>query len=303
MFIDHVNLNHIRVFECVYRTRSMTLAAQELHLTQSGVSQHIKSLEDMLGVQLFDRIQQKLVATSAGALLFKRSSQGLREIEEALWTIKGADQQLSGTVTIGMPTEFGTNLVLPLLAQIAKKHPLIHFKLNLGLASAMNSMLLGGEVDFAFVDDFRLDRRIKTERVYDETLELCISEELIKKVGTPKNTRRYFESLEYVEYQEDEPVLRKWFAHHLHTKHIDLNVRTTVMDVQALARLIVADVGAGILPGHRVAKLEQQGRKIYRFKGCGKPLKNTISIAYLAERTHAPPTLTTIDALKTGLLR
>jgi DNA-binding transcriptional LysR family regulator len=303
MFIDHVNLNHIRVFECVYRTRSMTQAAQELHLTQSGVSQHIKSLEDMLGVQLFDRIQQKLVATSAGALLFKKSSQGLREIEQALWALKGADQQLSGNVTIGMPTEFGNNLVLPLLAQIAKKHPLIHFKLNLGLASAMNAMLLSGEVDFAFVDDFRMDRRIKIERVYDETLELCASEELIKRVGAPKNTRKFFESLEYVEYQEDEPVLRKWFAHHLHSKHIDLNVRATVMDVQALARLIVSEVGAGILPSHRVTKLEQQGQRLYRFKGCGKPLKNTISIAYLTERTHTPPTVATIEALKAGLLR
>lgn len=63
MIIDRINLNHLRVFECVYRTKSMTIAAEELHLTQSGVSQHIRSLEESLDIRLFDRIKHKLVPT------------------------------------------------------------------------------------------------------------------------------------------------------------------------------------------------------------------------------------------------
>lgn len=301
MIIDHVNLNHIRVFECVFRTRSMTLAAQELHLTQSGVSQHIKSLEDMLGIRLFDRIQQKLVPTSAANQLFKRSSQGLNEIEQALWQIKGGEAQLAGQISIGMPIEFGNNVILPLISAICRKHPLIRFTLRLDFANVMNDMLMKGELDFAFVDDFRMDRRIKTEKVYDEVLELCATDEFLKSKGAPKNTRRYFESLEYVEYQAGEPILRVWFAHHLNTKHIDLNVRTTVMDVQAVARLIISDVGAGILPGHLLAKLQKEGHKLYTFKGCGKPVKNTISVAYLSDRSHSPTVLTVLDSLKKSL--
>ncbi|MCC6137911.1 MAG: LysR family transcriptional regulator, partial [Bdellovibrionaceae bacterium] len=59
MLLDQINMNYLRIFEAVYRTRSMTQAANELHLTQSGISQHIKSLEDTLDLQLFDRIKQK----------------------------------------------------------------------------------------------------------------------------------------------------------------------------------------------------------------------------------------------------
>src|SRR4051812_5232545 len=113
MLIDHVNLNHLRVFECVYRTRSMTTASRELHLTQSGVSQHIKTFEDGLGVKLFDRIKQRLIPTSAAALLFKRCAEGLYGIEQALTEIKGGEKQLSGTVNIGMPIEFGNNIMMP----------------------------------------------------------------------------------------------------------------------------------------------------------------------------------------------
>lgn len=304
MILDHVNLNHIRVFESVFRTGSMTNAAQELHLTQSGVSQHIKSLEEMLGVRLFDRIQQKLVPTSEGNLLYKGCSQGLTYIERALSSIKGGKEELAGTVSIGMPIEFGNNVVLPLLAELSKTYQRIQFRLQLDFASAMNDLLLKGELDFAFVDEFQMDRRITIDRVYDEILELCATEEFLKTRGTIKNTRSYFESLEYVEYQEDSPLLKMWFKHHLGhlgARHFDINVRTTVMDVQAVARLILADVGAGILPSHLVSKLDQEGQKLFSFKGCGKPLKNTISVAYLAERTHSPTTTTVLDLLKKAL--
>lgn len=298
MIIDHVNLNHIRIFECVFRTKSMTHAATELHLTQSGVSQHIKSLEDMLGVKLFDRIKQKLVPTSSGRVLFEKCSQGLSVIEKALWTVKGADNQLSGIVSIGMPIEFGNNLVLPILAQLSKKHPLVHFKIKLGFASAMNDMLLDGSLDFAFIDDFKVNSRIKIEKVFDEVLELCASEVYMKKKPASKNVRAYYECLEYVEYQDEEPVLRMWFLHHLGSRLLDLTVRATIMDVQGIARLIQSDVGAGILPHHLLMKLQKDGHKIYRFKGCGKPLKNTISAAYLSERTQTPTVLAVLDSLR-----
>ena len=43
--LDTLNLNYLRIFMAVYRTGSMTQAARELHLTQSGISQQIKSLD------------------------------------------------------------------------------------------------------------------------------------------------------------------------------------------------------------------------------------------------------------------
>src|SRR5262245_56732646 len=131
MFIDNINLNHLRVFECVYRTKSMTQASQELHLTQSGVSQHIKAFEDSLGTRLFDRIKQKLVPTSQANQLYKRCRDSLFGIERTLSEIKGAEKQLIGTVKIGMPIEFGNNLIVPLLAKFGREHPLVRFRLTL----------------------------------------------------------------------------------------------------------------------------------------------------------------------------
>jgi len=278
----------------------MTLASQELHLTQSGVSQHIKAFEDALGLKLFDRIKQRLVPTSAAQNLFERASRNLLGLEEAVSVVKGEDSELSGMVTIGVPIEFGNNVIIPLLSKFSKKHPGVKFTLRLGFASAMNDKILNGEFDFAFVDDFRMDRGITIESVYDEVLELCITPDSLKKPGNPKHLRKYYEGLDYVEYQKDEPILRMWFAHHLNSKNLNLTVRATVMDVQGVAHFILNGLGAGVLPGHLVLKLQEEGNKLYTFKGCGKPLKNQISMAYLRERTQSTAARSVMEWLRSS---
>lgn len=287
MLIDQVNLNHLRIFESVFRTRSMTQASRELHLTQSGVSQHIKSLEEVLGVRLFDRINQRIVPTRDGVRLYELCSRELTEIERALFEIQGGKRELAGTVVIGMPIEFGNNVVLPRVTEFSRRYPKVSFSFKLDFASAMNEMLLRGEVDFAFVDEYAMDRRIETKPVYDEILELCVHPELLGKYGAPRLEKKYFEKLPYIAYQEDEPVLRMWFSHHLNTRQIHLDVKARLMDVQGVATLILNRMGVGILPAHLLDKLRKQDWPLETLPGSGTPVMNHLSLAWLRGRTQS----------------
>src|SRR5215203_4435257 len=60
-------LQTLRAFEAAGRLLSMTLAAEELHVTHGAVSRHIKTLEDHLGVALFRRLTRRIVLTDEGA--------------------------------------------------------------------------------------------------------------------------------------------------------------------------------------------------------------------------------------------
>jgi len=285
MISHDLNLNLLRVFESVYRTGSMTEAAKELHLTQSGVSQHITALEDVLGVKVFDRIRQRLLPTEKGHLLYRRTSESLNSIENVIFDVRGQERAFSGNVNIGMPIEFGNNIVMPIIAGFLKKYPKVTFNFTLGYATTMNELLLKGELDFAVIDEFKMDRSISTQKVFDEILELCGSEDLLNEKGAPKHNLKYYENLDYVEYQTGNYVLNMWFKHHLNKSHPDLNVKAYIMDVQGIARLIVNKVGVGVLPSHVVQKMQVQGEPIQTFRGCGKPLKNSIGIAKLTQRT------------------
>jgi DNA-binding transcriptional LysR family regulator len=284
MLIDQINLNQLRVFESVYRTKSMTHAARELHLTQSGVSQHIKALEDVLELKLFDRIKQKLVPTPSARELYKHTAKSFEDIETILSKLKKTDKELSGMVSIGMPIEFGNNIVLPLLNAFQQRHPKVRFKIRQGFPFEMNHLLLTGDLDFAFVDSFSMDKGIHTEPVYDEVLELCVS----KKLGLPAKGQtdfEFYEKLAYVDYQEEQSVLSLWMKHHTGQKGAELDVRVYVMDAQAIAKLILQGTGAGVLPGHLLQRLSQTEENLQILRGSGKPLMNTISIAYLEDKT------------------
>lgn len=306
MIIDRINLNHLRIFESVYRTLSMTHASRELHLTQSGVSQHIKALEDSLEIKLFDRLKQRLVPTNSAHELYKVCDAGFKNIETAIAELrKSASNELSGTVHIGMPIEFGNNVVLPLLARFGLMHPRVKFSLKYGFATEMNEAVLGGTLDFAFIDEFTMDRRVQVEKVFDESLYLCATADLIKRAGIKKTAAKFeredFEKLHYVDYQSGEPVLQMWFRHHL-KKLPKLNVRATVMDVQGVARLILEGLGAGVLPQHLFDVLnEKNPGALQSFKGCGRPLQNTISLASLTHRTASLQSRAVFDYLKKAI--
>ncbi len=316
MIIDQLNLNHLRIFEVVLRAKSVTAAAQELHLTQSGVSQHLKAFEEMLGVTLFDRIKGRMVPTAEAQTLYERCQRSLGEIEQALTDIKSGGRQVSGLVTVGMPIEFGHNVILPLLAEFGKQHPSVKFSVRFGFAGVMSEALVAGEMDFAFVDDMAIDRRIDTSPVYDEVLELCVSQSLLRQSmelgGKPKSTkdleaalgtrdRRFFETLPFVDYQKDEAILRLWFQHHLGSQALRLNLRATVVDVQGVARLVMGGLGAGVLSDHLIQKLRNEGHDIEVFRGSGRSLKNTISAAWLRDRTLTPATALLRDWLREQL--
>jgi DNA-binding transcriptional LysR family regulator len=300
MLIDQINLNQLRVFESVYRTKSMTHAARELHLTQSGVSQHIKALEDVLALKLFDRIKQKLVPTPSAKELYKHTAKSFEDIETILNRLKKTDKELTGVVSLGVPIEFGNNIIIPLLFEFQKKHPKVKFKIRQGFPFEMNKLILAGELDFAFVDSFALDKGIKTEPVYDEALDLCVS----KKLGVAVKASTdfdFYEKLSYVDYQEEQSVLSLWMKHHTGVKGAELDVRVYVMDAQAVSRMVMQGVGAGVLPGHLTQQLIAQDGDLQILKGSGKPLFNMISMAYLEEKTLNASAKAVFEFLRAGL--
>ena len=81
-----LNLHQLNVFVTAAETLSFTKTAKRLHLTQSGVSQQVKALENHLGIDLFLRKGRRLAVTDAGKVLLPMA----REIVEG--SIRAAER-------------------------------------------------------------------------------------------------------------------------------------------------------------------------------------------------------------------
>lgn len=114
-------LKALRVFEVTARQGSMTRAAQELHVTHSAVSHQITTLEDALGVRLFDRVGRRLQLTEQGLDLLPAVTAAFEEIATA--TERMGRPVNSGQLSIaGMPA-FLSFWIMPRLSEFTSRYP------------------------------------------------------------------------------------------------------------------------------------------------------------------------------------
>jgi LysR family glycine cleavage system transcriptional activator len=121
-------LNALRSFEAAARYESFTRAAEELHVTQSAVSQQVKALEAQLGLKLFNRERQRLKITPAGR-------DYLVEIREALDHVGAATERLmqrhsAGVLTVSTSQDFAAKWLVHRLARFAAAHPGIDLRVS-----------------------------------------------------------------------------------------------------------------------------------------------------------------------------
>ena len=138
----------IELFLAAARHANMTLAAEELGLSQPALSKGIKALEKDLGVQLLERGRFGVEPTSFGSALMHHAQvmeAEMRNAREEIEALKGAQ---TGHVLLGCgPTE--ANRLLPLaLNEFSKVHPHLKCTVLYGLNESLMPMLKNGELDF-----------------------------------------------------------------------------------------------------------------------------------------------------------
>jgi LysR family glycine cleavage system transcriptional activator len=114
-------LNAVRAFAVAARHQSFRLAAEELHVSHSAVSRHIKLLEDYLGVLLFERRIRQSVLTPAGQRFYEQVSAGLSQIANAATALK--QHAALPTVKINVRPSFAVLWLTPRLADFIAQHP------------------------------------------------------------------------------------------------------------------------------------------------------------------------------------
>ncbi|KES23029.1 MULTISPECIES: LysR family transcriptional regulator [Pseudomonas] len=143
-------LREMQLFVAVYETRSFTAAATREFATQSGISQHIKQLEEWLGVQLFDR-QKAVEPTAAGTAFYQHCLQVLAANDKALQALGSFEHGLSGEVRFGVTATLATYQLAPAYLRLMEQNP----NASIAVIDAPSNMLIdrvrANELDFAII--------------------------------------------------------------------------------------------------------------------------------------------------------
>ena len=135
------------------RTRNYTKTAENLHMTQPAVSQHIKYLEEFYGCKFFNYNKKVLTITEQGEALYKyllTMSSDANKIREEIKNIDISKKNLhfGATFTIG---EF---IIPKIISEISSKYPEINISFIIRDTSELLEELKKGNIDFAFIEGF-----------------------------------------------------------------------------------------------------------------------------------------------------
>jgi LysR family transcriptional regulator, glycine cleavage system transcriptional activator len=195
----------LRAFESAARLESFTLAANELHLTQSAISHQIKELEDYFAKPLFIRRNRKVELNSEGKRLLESLSRVFDVIEAACGEVTLApDAQV---LAVHCAPSFAAKWLGPRLASFIKLHPTISIRLTSGPEPI--DLIRNREVDVAISYQATLGGAgvIHTPLGLEEILPLCSP----KILNLKNSAKTQITQLTLIDSSINQMTWNKWF--------------------------------------------------------------------------------------------
>ena len=167
--LPNLNPQNLMVFYLVAKEKSLTSAAEQLYLTQPGISYHIRALESYTNLKLLDIKKQRLVLTPAGEAVYKYA----KEIYQQLVAMENFIRSLrESSLILGVAGIF-LSAVAPILDLFAKQHPEVKLTVRSEETFELVKDMQESKLDFAVV----LKSDYENEKL--KHLTICSSKKLI----------------------------------------------------------------------------------------------------------------------------
>lgn len=185
-----MDFRKLQAFAKVYEMRSFSRAGEDLFLSQPTVSAHVASLEEELGVRLFDRLGRSVLPTQAAEVLYAAAHDVFTRLDGAVAEVRLLQDRVVGDLTVGGST-IPTHYILPeLLAGFVRRHPDVRVHLVAGDSGGIVSQVASGRLAMGLVGADPEMPELEAVPVRDDELLVIGPAELIGQGGDPLRVLR-----------------------------------------------------------------------------------------------------------------
>ncbi len=124
-----MTFEQLKSFLAIVKYKHFTLASQELYISQSSISKHIKSLEKELGVELFNRQHRSIKLTDAGEDFYKFANKSMLDYKNIIFNMKKYSCDESSSISIGVTDTLVEYGLATLISDFQQQYP--HIQINL----------------------------------------------------------------------------------------------------------------------------------------------------------------------------
>lgn len=171
-----MNIQQIKYFLALSDELHYWNTAAKMNITQSALSRQIQSLENELGLLLFERNKRNVKLTPAGRFLKDKWEVQLSEIEYIHQSAKQIHLGESGTIKIAHPDSISASIIPDILAKISIEYPQLQVELLQILYENQQEFLRNYKIDLAITRDINIISGLKSKKIYTDHLALVIPE-------------------------------------------------------------------------------------------------------------------------------
>ena len=252
----------------LYRTRSFSQVAEKLGITQPALSKQILSLENELGVKLFDRSTTPLTITSAGEIFFREAEKLLTQEDFIIKTMEEFSKGKRGSLTVGISPFRSLYLIPEVAKRFKEKYPDIQLILREAGSDILKREVTEGKYDLAVlnlpVDETVLDVTL----IEADTLVLAVPNELSSNLlskgngSLPKISLEECKDIPFVVVGQTQEM-RRLFDKSCAAAGFQPQIAMEVVGLSTAFAMCKAGIGATLLPLQFVKSTDYSGVSLF----------------------------------------
>lgn len=250
---DSLDTRRLRMFVVVANLGSMRKAADELGLTPSALSHGVRALEDELGTTLFERMSSGLVLTASGQTLLTAARDLVVRLDEAIADFRGGKRWEESQLRIGVTDTACRYLIPAVVREFRESFPNTSLKLEVATAERLVERMNEGYLDLA-IAPLGID--------YPDFEQIGLGTDELVFVVHPLHPWTEMEAVGVGEIARERLILPtprspvyRCVEEYYRNERMRLKPFIELDDEEAVKRLVMLDIGVGILPSW-VAKKE-----------------------------------------------
>ncbi|WP_073339093.1 LysR family transcriptional regulator [Clostridium grantii] len=253
-----MTIRHLQVFIAVCDYGKMSLAAENLHISQPTVSQAISELEKYYGIKLFQRLSKKLYITESGEKLLSYARHivsSFNEMEEnIILNSKNITLKIGATITVG------TCIINDILKKFQINHPEVKTKVFVENTGVIEDMMLKSRLDIGIVEGkVKSPYIVKIPIIYDE---LILVSSMDHEFSNLKEIN--IEQLENSDFilREKGSGTREFFEKALEKSQVTINEKWICNNSEAIKNAVICGQGLTVISKLLIEK-ELEDKKLH----------------------------------------
>lgn len=240
-----MNLNQLKIFYLAAKRGNLSVAAQELFITQPAVTKGIQRLQEFYDIKFIDHVGKKLILTDAGEVLYEIAEKIFELETQAEESIRDFQQRKRGYIRLLSSESFGDYYLPHIIIPYSKAYPLVRISMNILPTEQVIEHTATLNNDLGFISYPVEHPKLLVKEILEDQLVIIASAGhplTRKKSLTPRDLEGRLLIM-----HEKGSAPRKALEEYIRKNEITVNIHLEISSNKAIKRAVEDDLGIALI--------------------------------------------------------